>query len=84
MEITEDRSPIISRDVSLVTSILGEDGVMVMKLVASNSSELLVRDVVISLSRMAHVEDAPTTGQILQHPSTSKHVAVATELPLAT
>ena len=72
-EVGEDKAVqhITQQDASYVTSFIGEDGVMVLKLVAANSSELLVRDVVCVISRMARGGTAITSGQpgqLLQQP----------------
>lgn len=56
------------QDVSLVTSLVGEDGVMVLKLVGANSSELLVRDVVSGIARLVRGGALTTSGQVLYHP----------------
>lgn len=66
---TKDAAVHVSdQDVSLVTSLLGQDGVMVLKLVAANSSELLVGDVVCSIARLARGGNLQTTGQVIQQP----------------
>ena len=41
------------QELSHLTCIMGEDGVMVLKLVGANSSELLVRDVICAINRIA-------------------------------
>ena len=74
MELAEEEKAVqhvTQQDASHVTSFIGEDGVMVLKLVAANSSELLVRDVVCAISRMARGGTAITSGQpgqLLQQP----------------
>ena len=52
MELDDSCEHTINQDVSYVTGIVGEDGVMVLKLIAANSSELLVKDVVCGISRI--------------------------------
>ena len=67
---------ISNQDVSMVTSVVGEDGVMVLKLIGANSSELLVRDVVCGISRMARGGASVSYGQVLQQdPSAQPLVA---------
>lgn len=55
-----------NQDVSMVTSLLGEDGVMVLKLISANSSELLVRDVVFGISRIVRGGASLSSGQGIQ------------------
>ena len=55
-----------NQDVSIVTGLVGEDGVMVLKLIGTNSSELLVRDIVCGISRMARGGASVSPGQVLQ------------------
>ena len=78
MELGNSDSGIVhlsDQDVSFVTSLVGEDGVMVLKLVGANSSELLVRDVVCGISRMARGGTA-VPGQIFQQqPAAQPHCA---------
>ena len=53
MEVGDDfNEPVNIQDISLVTGVLGEDGVMVLKLIAANSSELLVKDVICGIYRL--------------------------------
>ena len=64
MEIS-DRTPRVSDiDVTHVASLIGEDGVMALKLVGANSSELLVRDVVSEIARLAKDGALATSGQL--------------------
>ena len=55
-------------EASMVSGIIGEDGVMVLKLVAANSSELLVKDVVCGISRLTRsgIMTTPVTQPLLQ------------------
>ena len=83
MEIS-DRTPRVSDiDVTHVASLLGEDGVMALKLVGANSSELLVRDVVSDIAGLARDGALATCGRlgtvIQQNPPTQP----VTELTVA-
>ena len=53
LDISDSTALTSNQDVSVVTSLVGEDGVMVLKLIGANSSELLVRDVVCGIAKMA-------------------------------
>ena len=44
------KTPLQQHEVTKLSGLLGEDGVMVLKLIAANSSELLVKDVIKDLS----------------------------------
>ena len=61
-------STINGEEASMVSSVIGEDGVMVLKLVGANSSELLVKDVVCGISRIARTGTVATSGQLMQQP----------------
>ena len=69
------------QDVSVVTSLVGEDGVMVLKLVGANSSELLVRDVVCGISRMACGDAHVPSGQIFQKQPAAQPLLAPTASP---
>lgn len=84
LELSEEKAMVSNQDVSVLTNVMGEDGVMVMKLVGANSSELLVKDVICSVYKMAQ-GGAPSmsgqSGQIIQQPSTSQHVVAPSAPP---
>ena len=67
-----------NQDVSMVTSLVGEDGVMVLKLIGANSSELLVRDVVCGISRIVRGGAAVASGQGLQRDPSAQPVVAPT------
>lgn len=64
-------SSLNDQEASMVSSVIGEDGVMVLKLVGANSSELLVKDVVCGISRIAQTGTVMTSGQLMQQPPTA-------------
>ena len=69
MELADNSCAQVSnQDVSLVTAVIGEDGIMVLKLLSANSSELLVRDVICGISRLVRRgETMLSTGTVMQH-----------------
>ena len=70
-----------NQDVSLVTSLVAEDGVMVLKLIGANSSELLVRDVVCGIARMARGGPIVPAGQTLQEQPAAQPLLANTAPP---
>ena len=72
MELGDDSNePVNIQDISLVTGVLGEDGVMVLKLIAANSSELLVRDVICGISRLVRRGGTTMTSGTIIYPGPS-------------
>ena len=69
LELRDDSNePANIQDVSLVAGVLGEDGVMVLKLIAANSSELLVRDVICGISRLVRRGSTTMTSGTIIYP----------------
>ena len=72
MELRDDSNePANIQDVSLVAAVLGEDGVMVLKLIAANSSELLIRDVICGISRLVRRGCTTMTSGTIIYPDPS-------------
>ena len=57
------KRPLQQHEVSKLSSLLGEDGVIVLKLIAANSSELLVKDVIKYLSDLDQSGEMHLTGR---------------------
>ena len=72
-EVGEDKQiHVTNADATFLAGIIGEDGVMVLKLVGANSSELLVKDIISAIHRMAQAEvtmPSGQPGQLMQSPS---------------
>ena len=77
-EDAEDRNTAVNQHYAdQVTSVIGEDGVMVLKLIGANSSELLVRDIVCRISKLEGKGPMPTSagqGMLLQSPPPAQTV----------
>lgn len=74
-------SKVNDQDASMVSGIIGEDGVMVLKLLGANSSELLVKDVICGIARITRTGPVTTSGQIMQQPPTAQPVSQPTAPP---
>ena len=74
-------SNVTDQDASMVSGIIGEDGVMVLKLLGANSSELLVKDVICGIARITRTGPVTTSGQIMQQPPTAQPVSQPTAPP---
>lgn len=73
------------QDISKFCDIIGEDGVMVLKLMAANSSEILVSDVVCNMWKLKARETNPHGGgQILSIPEVQVHPTATTGAPETT
>ena len=64
MEIRDITLRVSDVDVAMVTDLVGEDGVMVLKLIGANSSELFVGDVVCGLVNLVRDEALVNTDQL--------------------
>lgn len=70
------------QDISKFCDMIGEDGVMVLKLMAANSSEILVSDVVCTMWKIRARESSPHGGgQVLSVPEVQVHPTAPTGTP---
>ena len=53
LQLSDEPSTSHAQDSSKVASLVGEDGVLILKLLSANSSELFVRDVVFTMRHLA-------------------------------
>ena len=82
MELGDDSNESVNiQDVSLVSGVLGEDGVMVLKLIAANSSELLVRDVICGIARLVRRDGTTMTSGTIIYPGPSSQPLVEPTAP---
>ena len=70
-----------NQDVTMITNLVGEDGVMVLKLIGANYSELLVRDVVCGISKMARGGASVSYGQVLHQDPSAQPLEATTTPP---
>ena len=63
MDISDITPRVSDTDVARITNMVGEDGVMALKLIGANSSELFVRDVVSGLVKLAKDGALASSGQ---------------------
>ena len=82
LNLTGEQSAAMRTNADKLTSLVGEDGVTVLKLLSSNSCELLVRDAVWSMSMMSQKTQQTQPMQLVAH-GPYAYAPVASQPPIA-